>query len=195
MSKSAPYSDTRERIIAAAVHFFAERGYNGTGVLSIAREVGITTASLYYHIANKQELLYLALNEGLADRLGKLQKIASDQSSTIEERVRKALANHLEMIFDRPDAIRAFLRERRFLTGEYAANLDREAREYEDYFDQLIREGMDSGVFIKSEPSLARLAILGMFNWTIEWYRSDGPIGRETIERQFLDSAMRQLMA
>ena len=48
---------TREEILAAAAGLFAERGYAATSTRLIADTVGIRQASLYYHFANKEQIL------------------------------------------------------------------------------------------------------------------------------------------
>src|SRR5947209_17465926 len=47
----------REKILAAAIQFFAEFGYHASTMRDIARVAGIQAASIYYHYANKQALL------------------------------------------------------------------------------------------------------------------------------------------
>ncbi|WP_067465632.1 TetR family transcriptional regulator [Nocardia amamiensis] len=48
---------TSERILAAARILFATRGYRATSMQSIADDVGITKAALYYHFESKDEIL------------------------------------------------------------------------------------------------------------------------------------------
>lgn len=49
--------DTRERILETALALFAQRGYLGTSMNDIARQLGITKAALYKHYASKQAIL------------------------------------------------------------------------------------------------------------------------------------------
>src|SRR5580700_11204964 len=49
--------DTRQRILAIAADLFARQGYTGTSIADIARELGTTTAALYYHFPSKQAIL------------------------------------------------------------------------------------------------------------------------------------------
>jgi AcrR family transcriptional regulator len=58
---------TRDRIRAAAVELFTERGYEKTSLREIADRVGITKASLYYHYPSKQSLLFAIVEPFLAD--------------------------------------------------------------------------------------------------------------------------------
>jgi AcrR family transcriptional regulator len=49
--------DTKQRILAIAGELFARQGYTGTTIADIARELGTTTAALYYHFPSKAAIL------------------------------------------------------------------------------------------------------------------------------------------
>ena len=55
MSASQP--DTKQRILTIAGELFARQGYTGTTIADIARELGTTTAALYYHFPSKAAIL------------------------------------------------------------------------------------------------------------------------------------------
>ena len=103
--------DTRQRILAIAGELFARQGYTGTSIADIARELGTTTAALYYHFPSKSAILagllavpltaYTRLLEGLdsggasaADLLGAIADITADSRdiAVILDRDPKALA-------------------------------------------------------------------------------------------------------
>jgi AcrR family transcriptional regulator len=58
-------SDTRQRILAIAADLFSRQGYTGTTIADIARELGTTTAALYYHFPSKADILGGLLAEPL----------------------------------------------------------------------------------------------------------------------------------
>lgn len=47
---------TAEQILQVATRFFARYGYYGTSIREIAKEVGISVSTLYYHVQSKDEL-------------------------------------------------------------------------------------------------------------------------------------------
>ena len=49
--------DTKERIMETALELFAEKGYLGTSMNDIAKQLGFTKAALYRHYTGKQEIL------------------------------------------------------------------------------------------------------------------------------------------
>jgi AcrR family transcriptional regulator len=66
-TKETPAS-TKARILGAAEHVFAERGFDGSSTREIAAQAGVNITSLHYHWASK-ETLYLAVFRDVFERL------------------------------------------------------------------------------------------------------------------------------
>lgn len=62
----SPASSTKQRILAIARELFARQGYTGTSNTDIARELGTTTAALYYHFPSKADILRALLADPMA---------------------------------------------------------------------------------------------------------------------------------
>jgi TetR/AcrR family transcriptional regulator, transcriptional repressor for nem operon len=56
-------SDTKQRLIGAAMRLFAEKGYQATTIVEIAREAEANTGSVYFFFPTKQEILMAVLEE------------------------------------------------------------------------------------------------------------------------------------
>lgn len=50
--------DARERLVAAALELFAERGYENTTVVGIAERAGLTKSTFFRHFPDKREVLF-----------------------------------------------------------------------------------------------------------------------------------------
>lgn len=55
------HTNTKDTLFRTAVELFARKGYHGTSVRDIAREVGIKESSVYNHFASKEAILDAAL--------------------------------------------------------------------------------------------------------------------------------------
>lgn len=83
--------ELRERIAAAALHLFAERGVDATPMPMIAEEAGVAVGSLYRYYANKEELvarLYAENYGQLAEKLGRVQAAQHSTQNKIAAMVR-----------------------------------------------------------------------------------------------------------
>lgn len=59
-------SDTRDRIVLAALRLFAEKGYGSTSVADILQAAGVNAGSLYHYFPGKQDVLLAVLDTYLA---------------------------------------------------------------------------------------------------------------------------------
>lgn len=65
----------RDQILDAAARLFVERSFAATSTREIADAVGIRQASLYYHFANKDEILAELLKRSVRPTVDKIAKI------------------------------------------------------------------------------------------------------------------------
>jgi AcrR family transcriptional regulator len=59
----AEAGDTKGALLQAALRLFAEKGYAGTSVRAIAREVGLSESVLYAHFASKRAIFEAVLGQ------------------------------------------------------------------------------------------------------------------------------------
>jgi AcrR family transcriptional regulator len=108
--------DTKRRILDIATDLFARQGYAGTTIADIARELGTTTAALYYHFTSKADILGALLEEPLLGYMRLSAALRSDQVAP--EDVLSALIDlvadtrELSLMIDRDPAVHALIDER-----------------------------------------------------------------------------------
>jgi len=73
--QSAALPPTVEKIRAAACRAFAEYGLASTRVLDIAREAGVSTASIHYYFGSKEQVLLAALDWSTEQNVNRLRQI------------------------------------------------------------------------------------------------------------------------
>jgi TetR/AcrR family fatty acid metabolism transcriptional regulator len=101
---------TRERILRAALAAFASRGYHRVSVDDIVRASGTSKGAVYHHFPNK-EALFLALVDGLADRLAGAVSEAIDGATGALAKVEGAIRAGLETFAANRDLARILLLE------------------------------------------------------------------------------------
>ena len=108
-----------ERIIAAALQLFTQRGYFSTSVPDMARTAQVSVGSIYHHFKDKEDVaraLFVGLMEGLQEALA---KIAHD-NATAHDRCRAVMAMLFELTESNRDAMDFMLyaKHRDFLPSE-----------------------------------------------------------------------------
>jgi len=170
-------STRRVELTRKAARLFAERGYHGTSIGDLAEAMGVQKASLYAHIASKQDLLYETMREGATAFHAALDAI--DERLPATEKIRLALRAHLRVVDEQLDVATVFVREWRYLEGERREEILRERRRYEERFRLLFREGREHGELRTDlDEASAALLALSAANWAYTWLTP----GRDTDE-------------
>lgn len=177
---------TRNEILDAAAQIFSQKGYHGTSMQEIALAVNLQKASLYHHVSSKQEILFDLLNRGL-DILINCVEEAIDDPAPPPERLRKATRAYLSTLTEHQDLASVLLLEYRSLEPDYQDRHIPQRDRFEQIWRELIQEGVDAGSFTCDHPSLSARALLGVLNWTVTWFRADGPLSAEDIADQLAD--------
>lgn len=152
--------DSVQKILEAATTEFAEVGFAGARVDTIARRAGVNKAAIYYHIGGKRELYESVVNAiatGIRDRaLDGLQPDAPP-----EENLRRYIRNLAQAIDDNPSVAPIVLRE----MASKGENLS------EGFFEALLNlfltltrildKGAEQGVFVKTVPLLVHFMTIG----------------------------------
>jgi AcrR family transcriptional regulator len=193
-TRRRPAADTEHAFISAATELFAAQGYNGTSIAQLAESLGLTTASLYYHVESKQDLLLRVLESGMANFLSRLEQIAG-LDVPARQQLRLAIENHLDFVLTQPMAVAVFLRERRFLESPYREQYEEGVSRYDGIFAELVEAAMSHGEVGSGDPTIVRLSILGMINWVPEWYRPGGSMSKSDVKESMSDLIMNRLLA
>jgi TetR/AcrR family transcriptional regulator, cholesterol catabolism regulator len=182
----------RLQIDDVASALFRERGYAATSVRQIARALDLQGASLYAHVASKEDVLW-SIVDRTASRFEQAGEAADDASLEPTERLTRLVRAHLRVITDQPGAATVFVHEWRGLNGaRRAAVLERRDR-YERRWRNLIEEGRASGAFARVDPAAAAAFLLAALNGVAAWYRPDGRLSAERLADSYADLAHRSL--
>jgi len=158
-----------ESVLRGAVKVFNERGYDGTSMEDLSRELGITKSAIYHHVASKEELLRLAVNralDGLFAVLADVSALDAPAMTRLEELARRsALLLVAELPF-----VTLLLRVRGNTKAERAALVRR--REFDNAVASLVKQARDEGdLRADVDPALIARLLYGMINSVTEWYR------------------------
>ncbi|HBH03967.1 MAG TPA: TetR family transcriptional regulator [Candidatus Rokubacteria bacterium] len=172
---------SRERILAEAARIFNRLGYHGATLDDVARALGVTKAALYYHVANKEELLFQCCKVAIAIGLEGIRR-AQAETAAPDEQLRRALAAYIEGMTDQLRGSVVILEEGT-LSPEHYREVKAERDEYERELRGIIARGVAQEVFVPCDLRLVGFALLGAMNWIPKWYSPAGSrSGREVAE-------------
>ena len=102
--------DTRDRILAAAELAFAERGFDGAALETIAQSAGIRRPSLLYHFETKQALYSAVIQTAFANLQAALGEAMGTEGS-FEARLKAVTTRFDRYAGERPQVAQLILRE------------------------------------------------------------------------------------
>jgi AcrR family transcriptional regulator len=175
----------RARVLEVAAEVFHRNGYDNTSMSDVAQAVGLTKAGLYHHVASKESLLYTVLNYGLdlthenvVEPLHRIEDPLKRLSTMIDL--------HLKLVLEqRNPEVTGLLHECKTLSRADQAKINRRKKAYIQMTTKLIEAVLRKHGNRKLNPKLAALALLGMLNWTYQWYKPSGSSDRDEIVKNF----------
>jgi TetR/AcrR family transcriptional regulator, cholesterol catabolism regulator len=187
--------DVKGRILKVAAELFMERGYGGTSVRDIGERAGVGQSSLYHHVHSKGHLLEQLHHTFAQELITRLESVTSlDASAAVQ--FREVVHVLLTTIETHKSEVTVYLREHHALPPEAKKQIQHERDHIDALVDAVIQRGIDTGEFRDDlDVHLTRLAVLGMCNWSYEWYHPSGTSTMSEISDYFADFALRGMLA
>lgn len=173
------------RLLESAAILFSRKGYAAAATREIAEMLGIQKPSLYYHIDNKEDLLYAICKSSL-------EQIAADVSAALEAvedplaRTRTLVHAHVDNLVRDQARHAAAVSEMRALSGSRLADVIVLRDVYEKLVRNVLKDAQRAGVLRDDIPDkYLSLGLLGLLNRIEVWYRPDGPLAPAELGRIF----------
>jgi AcrR family transcriptional regulator len=184
----------RRAIDAVASGLFHANGYAATSVRDIARALDIQGASLYAHVASKEDVLW-----SIVDRAASAFEARADEAEAETrgadpvERLAALVEAHVDVVTADPEVASVFVTEWRHLSADRRAAISERRDVYERRFREVIAEGASVGAFRATDPAIAATFILTAVNGIATWYRPDGRLSADRVADHYVDLALRAL--
>lgn len=184
---------TRGDVVAAAGRLFATRGYHGTSMRDLGKELGLLGSSLYSHVESKQDLLVDVVEEG--SRLFETSAArATEHQGSASEILAALIWGHVNVVLDNLDVARTFLNEARMLDVEHRTRVVEARDHYEETFRKVLRAGAADGSFRRDvDPKTDTIFVLSVLNAVERWYDPVGELDRPALVEALTEFALRGL--
>jgi len=187
-------TDTRDRILDAAVALFAELGYDATSVAQIITRAGVAKGGFYHHFASKNELLYEVYGDLIESQLAGMRRII-DAGGAPDLVLRALILDLVDTTAANAPRALVFTRELSKLGDERTAKIRRDRRRYHEAVAGLVRGAQTEGRFrsIASADTIT-FTIFGMINELPLWYRPGGRKSARQIGTELADFVLAALV-
>lgn len=157
--RAASGEESRRRLIAAARAEFAQQGYRGTTIRTIAERADVTAAMVHYHFGNKHGLYLAVIRDTLEPVIATLQAGVQGEAQLAD-----VIRSYMQLLQRTPELPLLIMRDvladdgamRESFIRDFAANAGRQIRAL------LEREAASGELREDIEPRFAAVSLLGM---------------------------------
>ena len=163
-------SDKYQKIIQAATHVFASKGFYNSKVSDVAKEADVADGTIYLYFKNKDDILISIFENSIDTFICTVR----DKLSTLQDPIEKLhtfIRLHLELVQNNQDVAQVLqieLRQSTKFMKEYAAT---KFMDYLSVISTILEEGQKAGLFsTQIQPHLVKRAIFGAVDEVaLEW--------------------------
>lgn len=144
-----------------SLNLFANKGFAGTPMRSIAKAVRITLPAIYYHFCNKEGLYKAVLQEIIDNFLNVIATTASGIDGIKEQLISMGMVK-FKFVAKNHDMMLLYIRDLYNPNG--LINLIEVVSKGVKIFEILVPKGIKNGEFREIDPNLAGWYLMGVFN-------------------------------
>lgn len=176
---------TRERIVRVAMSLFYERGYRGTSLAAIAKELNISAPALYWHFSSKRDICFTAVYEEL-DRFAyalqpALQEASPDRQLGHFVRTYVLLKLQQNEWLREPGAVGAYRQLRQAMTPKQRERLDGRQRQVYQMLRGILDAGRSAGLFHYDDSTATTFAVVTLCEYVFSWVQPGGRLTPDAI--------------
>ena len=182
----------RREIDQVASELFHASGYAATSVRDIAKALEIQAASMYAHVASKEDVLW-SIVDGAATAFERAADAAEADPADPIDRLAALVEAHVEVVTADPERSSVFITEWRHLGGDRRDRIAARRDGYEARFRRAIDDGIAVGAFRSTDAALAATYILTALNGIASWFRPDGRLSPDRIADHYVELSLGSL--
>lgn len=187
-------AERRREILIGAARAFADGGYDATNMDQIARECGLAKGHIYHYFRSKEEIFTEIRADAVSREIERLTAVAPIAAKDPELALRKAIAAVISRIFREEDRYEPLLQDPVSLSPENRKRIRTLGRRYEQIFTNIVRSGIDEGIFVPGDPKLMTFVILRAAFTVANWYRAGGKWKPQWIVDQVTQQLLRSVL-
>jgi AcrR family transcriptional regulator len=168
------YFARRQEIIDAAAVVFKKRGFQGTSLGDVARELKTDRANLYYYVGSKEEVFDEAVTKAVEENLERL-KVIRDSPVPAPEKLRTMIEELMVSYEKYYPFLYVFIQENLNHAGSgrtaWARKMKDVNKSYEQITTGIVQAGYDDSTLRNVGPAwVVAFGVIGVVAWTNRWF-------------------------
>jgi len=173
----------REQIFQATSKLIRKKGFHKTTMRDISKESGISLGNLYDYIRKKEDILYLFHDRVAQIIVNEMKEMGEDPGGPVQK-LRKLIEGELETRDRYQDLIMTIYQESHSLSKASLKSLLINEEANMERYQQVIKEGIEIGVFKQANPAmLANLIKMMIECWVLRRWTLRGKVSLEEMKK------------
>jgi AcrR family transcriptional regulator len=175
----------RDAVILAAARAFREHGYHNTTLDDIAALLNVTKPTIYYYLANKEQIIYECFRCGIGQITAVFAELGASPASG-REKLAALVTRYAEVMAS--DFGWCMVRvEDQDLSPAMSKRIKQLKSQIDQGIRRLIATGIEDGSIRSCDPKMTAFALAGALNWIGHWYRAGKPLTAQQIAARYID--------
>jgi TetR/AcrR family fatty acid metabolism transcriptional regulator len=174
--------DKSYKILRAAEHIFAEKGYHQTTITDIAKLAAVAEGTVYEYFRNKEDLLFSISEHEFKEHLDRLAEVF--ETRTPLRKLQRLISYHFLLNLTQRDFSKVFLLHVQLNRRFYSSHVYEIYRRYGSVIESILEEGKkDGSIRLGVNNRIFRNFFLGAFShMTLRWLLFDQERKKDKIE-------------
>jgi AcrR family transcriptional regulator len=181
-TRSENYNDVRDQILTAAAKVFATKGVHAATIIDIGAACKASKSRLYHYFPSKEAVLFQVLKRHVESLVGKAKEVVR-KNQPADLRLIEFIDVHLQYYRENQYAQSIIWPGKSVLPPKELRAIKVLERELLQLLLALLEE-LHPRSKNSQPPVVDALLVYGMLNWTLTWYRAEGPVSREQLSRR-----------
>ena len=180
----------RELIVAAACELFYARGYEKSTIDALAEALSVSKTLIYQHFPSKLDILETICLRGIDRAVDVATEVARNRrapQASLETLVRGLV----RVCVENQKHLAVCWREMNLLPEETRREILDKQKKFDRVTMDVLRAGVEAGVFHVADHHMVSLAISGMIIWMQTWFSEKGKMSFDRVADGMVEAALR----
>jgi len=175
----------KERLLDVATDLFSSKGFKGTSIRNIAREMGMSISNIYHYFGNKDGLMLEIVKRASMGVLTHLRAVSEKDLDSFSK-FKLLIKTHSNLCAEYWKENKIFFLDEEHMTPEILElNLQIQREIFEIYMTEL-KDLKKLGIVKNDNLAIQAFNILCVINWQLRWYRPEGRLGIEDVSDEIV---------
>lgn len=175
----------RTKIVEESIKQFEVNGFTSTSIVDITKAIDVTKGTFYYYFESKEKLL-MEIHLMYIQNLLEKQNALVQQPISNKQKLYSIVHLLLQSMLTDGASGRVFFREMRHLKAENEKEIIQYRKKFRITIENVLEDGMTRREFKIGNTKILALAILGVTNWSYQWYDAAGEVSIQELTDTFM---------